>query len=124
MRNNRGWLVLGLIVLGVVVIGLVVLAIVFGGRWGWWGRGGMMGFCPWCGGSRTRVGFGVVESLLACGVSLAFLALVIVGVVLLVRSSGRPAARQDTALDILKERYARGEITSEQYEEMRRDLTS
>jgi putative membrane protein len=26
------------------------------------------------------------------------------------------------ALDILKERYARGEITKEQYDEMRRDL--
>ena len=124
MRNSRGWLVFGLIVLGVVVIGLAVLAGVFGSRWGWWGRGGMMGFCPWCGGPRARGGFGVFESLLACGVSLAFLALVIVGVVVLVRATGGPAVQQDAALDILKERYARGEITSEQYEEMRRELTS
>jgi putative membrane protein len=28
------------------------------------------------------------------------------------------------ALEILKERYARGEITKEQYEEMRRDLNT
>jgi putative membrane protein len=27
-----------------------------------------------------------------------------------------------SALDILKQRYARGEITSEQYQQMRRDL--
>jgi uncharacterized membrane protein len=28
----------------------------------------------------------------------------------------------DSALDILQKRYARGEITKEQFEEMRRDL--
>lgn len=30
---------------------------------------------------------------------------------------------EKTSLDIVKERYARGEITKEQYEEMRRELT-
>ncbi len=33
-----------------------------------------------------------------------------------------PPASADRALDILRERYARGEITKEQYDEMRRDL--
>ena len=42
----------------------------------------------------------------------------------------RPEDRRGTddqarsALDILRERYARGEITREQYEEMRRELST
>jgi len=33
-----------------------------------------------------------------------------------------PDSRKGDALEILKERYARGEITREQYQDMRRDL--
>ena len=54
--------------------------------------------------------------------------LIIVGIVLLVRwlvgsSHNSHAIHDKTALDILKERYARGEINRETYEQMRRDLT-
>ena len=47
--------------------------------------------------------------------------------VLLVRAvihSGPPAARpgEESAEDILRRRYAAGEITREQFEQMRRDL--
>ncbi len=38
------------------------------------------------------------------------------------RTSGDRAI-PDRALDVLRERYARGEITKEQYDQMRRDLT-
>ncbi|HEU5097825.1 MAG TPA: SHOCT domain-containing protein [Roseiflexaceae bacterium] len=34
----------------------------------------------------------------------------------------RPAQTSQTALEILKARYARGEITAEAYDQMRRDL--
>ena len=54
--------------------------------------------------------------------------LIIVGIVLLVRwlvgsSHNSHPIHDKTALDILKERYARGEINRETYEQMRRDLT-
>ncbi|MBI4319618.1 MAG: SHOCT domain-containing protein [Chloroflexi bacterium] len=59
-----------------------------------------------------------------------FWVLIIGGVGVLVvwlLQQGRPAGigagpAQPRALEILKERYARGEITLEQYEQMRRDI--
>lgn len=57
--------------------------------------------------------------------SFVFMALVIGGTALLViwgvRQTG-PQSGGNTPLDILKSRYARGEITREQFEQMRRDL--
>jgi putative membrane protein len=55
-----------------------------------------------------------------------FWALVIAGVVLLVRylaRLGRARGQEDSALEILKRRYARGEINKEEFEDKRRDLT-
>jgi len=57
--------------------------------------------------------------------------LFIVGVVLLivwmVRQSGAGSTgssnREETALDILKKRYAKGEIDIEEFERMKRDIT-
>lgn len=60
--------------------------------------------------------------------SFLFVALIVVGVVVLVRSSshdGQPprAPGSDRALEILDERFARGEIDQAEYEERRRALT-
>ncbi|MGA2763911.1 MAG: SHOCT domain-containing protein [Spirochaetia bacterium] len=81
--------------------------------WGWgWGSGwghGMYG----------------LPLFLFGGFRLLFGAAVIVGVVFLVRHFGRQGWRgphDESALDILQKRYARGEITREQYEEMKRNL--
>jgi len=57
-----------------------------------------------------------------------FLALVVVGAVLLIRSfsQGGGRAREpqgNRALDILDQRFARGEIDQKEYEERRRILT-
>ncbi|MGE5306156.1 MAG: SHOCT domain-containing protein, partial [Alphaproteobacteria bacterium] len=57
---------------------------------------------------------------------LIFLILVIVGIVLLVRylsPHGRSKSTED-ALEILKRRYARGEIQKAEFEDKRKDLES
>lgn len=85
------------------------------GPMGYWG--GFDGMMGWGG------GWGIVMLL--------FWVLVIAGVIALVMwllRGGVPAASsgaagpQNRALDILKERYARGEITRDEYEAMLRDL--
>jgi len=54
---------------------------------------------------------------------LLFIALVIVGIVLIARGLlARPAATSDGALEILRQRLAKGEITKEQFEELRKTL--
>lgn len=73
----------------------------------------MMNDMGWFGG-----GFGWLFMLLFWG-------LVILGLVALVRwlaQSGAGEAREKTALDVLKERYARGEIDREEFEQKRIDL--
>lgn len=56
---------------------------------------------------------------------LVFWGLVITGIVLGIRWLARSGARgrSDTALEILRERYARGEIDRQEFEAKRRDLT-
>ncbi len=93
--------------------------------------GGMMGY-GWGGPYGGWMGPGMMGGLgLGWGIlMLLFWALVIGGVVLLVvRLTGSGPATtpggsgaHDRALDILRERYARGEITKEQFDQMRRDL--
>jgi len=56
--------------------------------------------------------------------SLLFLALIVIGIVLLVRGPSRstPDQREDSSLRILEERFARGEIDEEEYRHRRRTL--
>lgn len=62
-------------------------------------------------------------------VNAVFWILVIVGIVLLavwaVRrvGGGERSKAEESALEILKKRYARGEITKEEYEEKKRDIS-
>ena len=65
-----------------------------------------------------------------CGGALGLLILVALVVVVVLLLSRSPAGRgkaestpaSQTPLEILKERYARGEITREEYQEMGRDI--
>ena len=103
------------IVIGVVVLVVLFLAILGGAMMG----PGMMG---WYYGPGYAPWFSVVMLL--------FWLLVIVGIILLViwfarqgGQAGPPAERREgTALAILRQRYAKGEISKEQFDQMRRDL--
>jgi len=56
---------------------------------------------------------------------IVFWAAVIVGIVFLIRwllLRSAPPKQQNSALDILKLRYARGEISKEEFEQMKQDL--
>jgi putative membrane protein len=74
------------------------------GNWGGWG-----------------MGFGGIFMLL-------FWALIVLGIVALAKwifpSSGGWGRSSSRPLDILRERYARGEISREEYEHMRRELAA
>lgn len=54
-----------------------------------------------------------------------FWGLVVVGIIFLIRylaGTTKPSRSEETALDILKKRYARGEIDKEEFEQKKRDL--
>jgi len=58
-------------------------------------------------------------------IGLIFFILVIIGLVLLIRylwESGGAKREQESALEILKKRYARGEISKEEFEEKKKYL--
>lgn len=75
-------------------------------------------------------GFGFGAGMFGIGalIMIAFWVLVIGGCIWLVvtlargASTGAASATGQTPLDILKARYAKGEVTKEQFEEMKRNL--
>ena len=107
------------------------------GSGGWgpsWGPGGMMGgFGPMMGGQEMMGGYGApgapagglawgLPMMLGWLAALAFLAALIVGVVLLLRwlqstNGVSEGVSGDSALEILKRRYIAGEIDEKEYEE-------
>lgn len=109
--TTRNWIIIGVI----VVLVLAVAALAGGIMGGHMFTAEATGNRPWMWG----LGMGVAGLLM-----LIFWAVVIAGIVLLVRQlvhsgSVSPGA---TPIDVLKRRYAAGEITREQYEQMKRDL--
>ena len=116
--NNRGlWALLGLFAL------IALLVPLFAGGWGMMGPGRM-----WGPGGPREPGWGGAAGwglwmLLGWLSMIAFWGAVIVGILLLVRALVGPERRaEDPAIEVLRRRYAAGEITREQYEEMRADL--
>ncbi len=80
----------------------------------WWGQGFSWGWML----------FGGLMMILFWGGIIALIVLAIRGLTGSGSSTANtiPANTSSSALRILKERYARGEITKEEYEDMRRDL--
>lgn len=76
---------------------------------------------PW-GGWGHMFGFGGIMMLFV----ILFWALVIAGIVYAIRAIGagpaRPDSGRNSALEILKERYAKGELDTQEYEERKRAL--
>ena len=112
MSSKTAWvLVIGVVLLFVLVLGaswLVPFGVGRGYGYGW----GMMG--------PMMMGGGIFMLL--------FWILIIGGAIWLIQSlarggsAGLSAPSRETPLDIMKARYAKGEITKEQFEEMKRNL--
>ena len=112
-KNIKTALIIGGIIVAVITILPLALGAVSGWQYGGWGMmgPGMMGF-----------GWGWFMPIFM----IIFWGLVIWGIVALVRglsgSRGPDSSTADSALEVLKRRYARGEINKEEYEEKKRDL--
>ena len=79
--------------------------------YGWWGDGGHFWWYGMIFGPLVMIGFAIVA---------------VVAILLLLRVfvlGGQSGAADDAALEILRQRFARGEITRAEYEERRRILT-
>jgi putative membrane protein len=113
-KNVKIALITGGIILGVIII----LPLVSGAILGWpyrdWDRMG----------PGMMLGFGWMGLMPILWI--AFLGLIVWAIVAAVRSLGESkgsnSSKADTALEVLKKRYARGEISKEEYEEKKRDL--
>ena len=108
-KNFKTALIIG----GIIVALLIILPLVFGLISGWqYGGWGMMG------------GFGWMWLMPVLWI--VFLGFIIWAIVAWVRRSGESggsgSSHPDSALEVLKRRYARGEINKEEYEEKKKDL--
>jgi putative membrane protein len=108
---------IAIIVGGIVLAILIFLPLVLGGFSGWRGGWGMMG--P---GMMGGYGWGLMPLLV-----IGFWGLVIWGIVAAVRYSGHhtgcSSSTTEPALELLKRRYAQGEITKKEYQEKKKDLS-
>ena len=96
---------------------LIVVPLIWGALAGWPSRSwGIMG--P---GMMGVFGMGLLMPVFM----IIFWGLIIWGIVALIRglSHGDAGRQTDSVLEVLKRRYARGEISKQEYEEKKKDLT-
>lgn len=113
--RNSGWIAVLVIILILVFASPLMF---MGGMMG----PGMMGWQ----GYGYGYGFNWIGALIRVLLFIVFLGLIVFGVYYLM-SGGRPTtsgpATLGRSLEILKERYAKGEITKEEYGRMKQELT-
>jgi putative membrane protein len=113
-KNVKTALIIGGIIVAVLIVLPLVFGLIWGGQYGGWGMmgPGMMG------------GFGWMWLMPVFFI--LFLGLIIWAIVAIVRGVSQPGSSgsgpPDSALEVLKRRYARGEINKEEYEEKKKDL--
>lgn len=115
----------------VLIVGLAVLWLSSAGMMGFgmMGHGMMGGYGGMMGGYGNQFGFSF--NPIGAIISIVVWALIISGIVLsvvwLIRNanrSGQAIRSSESPLDILKARYARGEITKEQFDAIKQDLSA
>ncbi len=113
-QNMKTVLIIGGIIAVVLIVFPLVFGLIWGGQYGGWGMmgPGMMG------------GFGWMWLMPVFWI--VFLGLIIWAIAASVRRSsesrGSDSSKADSALELLKKRYARGEIDKQEYEEKKKDL--
>ncbi len=118
-KNIKTALIIGGVLIAILIIIIVFLIFGLSGGWNGYGSGyGMMR--PWMLGIFGGVWFMPI-------LMIVFWGLVIWGIVALARgvassSNPRYSNQADSALEILKRRYARGEINKQEYEDKKKDL--
>jgi putative membrane protein len=113
-NRTKTWLIVGGIIVGVIIVALLIYWMV-GGWQGYYGYGMMGG---------SFGGLWIIMPILM----VVFWGLVIWGLIALFRNAGSSGSRDyqtrtESALELLKKRYARGEISKEEFEEKKKDLS-
>jgi putative membrane protein len=66
--------------------------------------------------------YGLGGGIMMLLVWLAILVLLVAAITYVIRTAGPGKNERTSALDIAKERYAKGEITKQEYEQLKKDL--
>jgi len=114
--KDSGWIIILIIVLVLVLLGpLMFMGRMWGpGMMGGWHMGqGMMGY-------GYGYGFNWIGAVLGVVLFVIFLGLIVFGVYYFI--GGGRLKSSERSLDILKERYAKGEINKEDYDKMKKEL--
>ena len=114
--RNSGWIIILIIVLVVLLLGpfMFMGAMIGPGVMGGWHMGqGMMGY-------GYGYGYNWIAAVLQTILFIVFIGLIVFGVYYFI--GGGRFKRSERSLDILKERYAKGEINKEDYDKMKREL--